>query len=70
MRGESGHYVGNGHSSRLLGYDHQGVACHDEVVVLRVVVGGIEGDAVKLLLRQVPGIRGDGATVITRCQEK
>ena len=58
-------HIRNGHRLWLLGDDDQGVTRHDKVVVLGVVVGGVEGDGVELLLRQVPGIGGDGATVIT-----
>lgn len=64
-RVEGGHF-GDRHGTGLLGDDHQGVARHDEVVVLGIMVSGVEGDGVELLLRQVPGIRGDGSTIITR----
>ena len=37
--------------------DGHGVGTHQEVVVLGVVVGGVERDAVQLLLSQIPGIR-------------
>ena len=43
---------------------HQRVAGNHEVVVLGVVMGGIEGDGIKLLFRQVPGIGCDGAAVV------
>ena len=42
-----------------------GVDTHLEVVVLGVVVRGIEGDAVQLPLRQVPGVRRQLPTIVT-----
>ena len=39
---------------RVLLDDVERIGLDDEVVVLRVVVGGVEGDAVKLLSCQVP----------------
>ena len=63
---KGGKHLGNGHGFWLLGDDYEGVTRHDEGVVLSVVVGSVEGDGVELLLRQVPGIGGDRATIITR----
>ena len=34
----------------------QAIGCHHEVIVLRIVVGGREGDGIELVLRQVPCI--------------
>ena len=63
------HHLGYRHVLRLLGHHHQRIARHHEVVVLGIVMGGIERDRVELLLREVPGIRRDRPTVITRCSE-
>ena len=65
-----GQHLGYRHGFWLLGDDDQGVACHDEVVVLGIVVGGVERDGVELLLRQVPCVRSDGTTIIAGgCEE-
>ena len=63
-------HIRNSHRLWLLGDDDQGVTRHDKVVVLGVVVGGVEGDGVDLLLRQVPGIGRDRTAVVATYQEK
>ena len=41
----------------------------NEVIALRIVVGGIEGDGIELLLSEVPGIGRDRATIVTGTNE-
>ena len=58
------HHLRYCHILWLLGYHHQRVACHHEVVVLGIVMGGIKGDGVELLLRKIPGVGSDRATIV------
>ena len=62
--------VGHGHHLVLLLENHQRVAAHHEVVALRVVVGGVEGDGVELLLGEIPGVWRDRALIVTGGEKK
>ena len=54
----------------LVGNERQRVGIHHEIVALGVMMGGGEGNAVNLLLRQVPGIRCLLAVVVTGCAQQ
>ena len=57
-------HVGQGVGQR------QTVGSHHEVVVLRIVVGGGEGDGVDLMLGEIPGIWRLLTTVVAGCEKQ
>ena len=62
----NGYHLRHSHCFRLLRHNHQRVTRHNEVIVLRIVMGRIERDGVELLLGEIPGIWRYRALIVTR----
>ena len=64
------HDLRHRHIVGLLGHHNKRVACHNEVIVLRVMMGGIEGNRINLLTGEIPSVGSQRSAVVARdCKE-
>ena len=61
LRGED---IRHGHHLVLLLEDYQRVFADNKIVALRIVMGRVERDGIKLLFSKIPGIRRNRALIV------